>query len=240
MAVDKVLIDVQNLSFSYDNSHPVIKDANFSISAGEIVAITGLSGSGKTTLGYILKGLIPHSIKGQLQGAVHVAGFDVFHTKPAILARYVGMVFQDLNAQLFSATVLEEIRFGLRNLKLDLAMADEALINLQIEDLQDQIPMNLSAGQKQRVVLASVIASRPKVLILDEPSAHLDAPSKRRLLHWLQQLNKESGITILLIDQDPWLAGELCQSVLLLDDKHIFRVPKDRVLSRSQNWSWIF
>jgi energy-coupling factor transport system ATP-binding protein len=232
------IISVKSLIFSYPGKAPVIKNATFEISPGEIVAITGLSGSGKTTLAYILKGLIPHSIRGEFSGDVIVANYPVKTTKISTLAAHVGMVFQDLNSQLFSATVIEEIRFGLRNMHLDLAWADEALQHLQIEHLRDHNPLNLSAGQKQRVILASVIATKPKILILDEPSAHLDAPSKVILRDWLRQLNQERGITIILIDQDPWMVGELCSRALLIDGHTVSPVSMDRVLTKEPTWRW--
>lgn len=234
------IIDVQHLSFSYDSHEEILHNCDFNLSHGEIMGIVGKSGSGKTTLAYILKGLIPHSITGTLSGSVTIMGLDLKKTKVHELARHVGMVFQDLNAQLFNATVLEEVRFSLRNLNLDLALADDAIRSLQLDSLRNALPMNLSAGQKQRVIIASVIAAQPKILILDEPSAHLDAPSKRILRDWLLKLNRDKGMTILLIDQDPWMMGEVCQHYLLLENKTVTRVDKAVVLETSPGWKWKF
>jgi energy-coupling factor transport system ATP-binding protein len=234
------IIKVSNLSFGYTSQHLIIKDSSFEINKGEIVAISGPSGIGKTTLAYILKGLIPHSIKGVLSGDIVVAGQNLYKTNIAQLARYVGMVFQDLNTQLFSATVLEEIQFGLRNMHLDLSLADDALERLSLTDLKGQIPMNLSAGQKQRVVIASVIAPLPQILILDEPSAHLDPPAKILLIKWLKELNSELNTTILVIDQDPNFIGDLCTSALLIKENRIIRVAKEDVLTQQMGWSWTY
>lgn len=234
------IVKVDHLSFGYTAQKLILNDSSFSIKKGEIIAIAGPSGVGKTTLAFILKGLIPHSIKGVLAGDVTIAGQNVYKTKIATLARYVGMVFQDLNTQLFSATVLEEIQFGLRNMHLDLSLADDALERLSLQDLKEQIPMNLSAGQKQRVVIASVIAPLPQILILDEPSAHLDPPAKLLLIKWLKELNSELNTTILVIDQDPNFIGELCNTTLLIKDKHIIRVEKKDVLAQKMGWSWTY
>jgi len=234
------IVVVNNLSFGYTAQKPILKNCSFSIKKGEIIAIAGPSGVGKTTLAYILKGLIPHSIKGVLTGDITIAGQNLYKTKIATLARHVGMVFQDLNTQLFGATVLEEIQFGLRNMHLDLSLADDALARLSIQDLKDEIPMNLSAGQKQRVIIASVIAPLPEILILDEPSAHLDPPAKLLLIEWLKELNRELNTTILVIDQNANFIGELCNSALLIKENNISRVEKKDFLAQKMGWGWTY
>ncbi len=185
------------------------------------------SGTGKTTLGYILKGLIPHAIKGTLKGNVIVAGLDLQKASLVTTAKSIGMVFQDLNAQLFNLTVQEEIEFGLRNLRLPLEWAKEAMNLLSLEELAQRNPLNLSAGQKQRVILASIIAIHPRVLILDEPSAHLDHQSRVQLKNWLLQLQTDQQMTIILIEQDPWLVGKLCQRYFFLKDAMLQEVMKE-------------
>ena len=232
------IIQIENLYFAYKKQDWIFKDVSFSIQPGEIVALTGLSGIGKTTLGFILKGLIPHTIKGNLQGNIQVAGLDVKKTKIAKLAKSVGMVFQDLNSQLFSTSVQEEVEFGLRNLKLNLEWGQEAMEFLGITNIRDRMPMNLSAGQKQRVILASIIATHPKVLILDEPSAHLDQKSKIGLKKLLEKLNKDYGTTILIIEQDPWIIGLICQSIFHVENRTIRRIEKNQLLEKKPQWSW--
>ncbi|UYP44917.1 putative ABC transporter ATP-binding protein [Candidatus Lokiarchaeum ossiferum] len=232
------IIQVKDLSFAYKKENWILKDVSFSIQPGEIVAIAGQSGIGKTTMGFILKGLIPHTIKGKLKGSIQVAGWDVKKTKIVKLAKAIGMVFQDLNSQLFSTSVQEEVEFGLRNLKLNLEWGLEAMEFLGIANLRERMPMNLSAGQKQRVILAAIIATHPKVLILDEPSAHLDKISKIGLKNLLMKLNHEYGTTILIIEQDPWILGEMCQSILHVEDCTIRRTDKNRLLEKKPQWSW--
>ena len=141
------IICVEGLNFAYQKEKWVFRDVNFTISAGIIVGFVGSSGSGKTTLAHILKGLIPQSIKGFISGKVIVDGKEALKTTINDMAKTVGMVFQDLNAQLFNNTVQEEIEFGLHNLKIDLSNATKAMEMLDILDLAHEIPMNLSAGQ---------------------------------------------------------------------------------------------
>lgn len=233
------IIEFRNVSFSYEPNSMVYQNISFSIQKGEILGIVGYSGIGKTTLAYLMKGIIPHAIKGShYSGEVMVDGQNVKKTKLSKLARSVGMVFQDLNAQLFSNTVLDEVKFGLYNLKMNPDLAEEALKELNIHDLKDRIPMNLSAGQKQRVILASIIALQPKILILDEPSIHLDYRNKIALRNWLQKLNSHQETTILIASNDPWLIGQLSSEILYINDKKVVRVPKTALMSKQEQWMW--
>ena len=232
------IIKVKNLSFAYKKDRWVFRDSSFKILPGEIVGIVGKSGIGKTTLGYILKGLIPHSIRGYLNGEIQVAGYNVRKSKIALLAKDVGMVFQNLNSQLFSSTVREEIEFGLRNLKLDLTWAGGVMKDLGITHLEKAVPINLSAGEKQRVILASIIATRPKVLILDEPTVHLDCEAKQGLISLLRDINHKFHITILVIEQDPEILGELCHDLLKVTNYQLQRVKKFEILEKQPQWRW--
>ena len=232
------IIEIENLSFAYKSDNWIIKDANFTVNEGEILGIAGPSGIGKTTLSYIFKGIIPHSIRGKLEGTIILNGLNIKKLSISKIARSVGMVFQNLNAQLFSNTVKEEIEFGLKNLKMDPSLAIQAMKKLKIEDLSDKSPMNLSAGQKQRVILASIMALKPKILILDEPSVYLDPPNKIRLKEWLIEQNQEFQTTILIASNDPWLIGELCDEILFFKNKSIKKIHKSEVMIEKTSWRW--
>ncbi len=234
------IIEIENLSFAYKSDNWIIKDANFTVNKGEILGIAGPSGIGKTTLSYILKGIIPRSIRGKLEGLITINGLNIEKLSISKIARSVGMVFQNLNAQLFSNTVKEEIEFGLKNLKMDSFLAIQAMKKLKIEDLSDKSPMNLSAGQKQCVILASIMALKPKILILDEPSVYLDPPNKKRLKEWLIQQNQDFQTTILIASNDPWLIGELCNEILFFKNKTIEKIHKSEVMMEKTNWRWSY
>ena len=234
------IVRVRNLTFGYEKKEPILKNVNFEIQTGEMVAIAGESGCGKTTLCYILKGLIPNEVKGYFKGDVSVARMEPRKVKISKLARKVGMVFQDLNAQLFSNTVQEEVQFGLRNLGMKSERALPALKRLGVGHLANKIPMNLSAGQKQRVILASIIALEPEILILDEPSIHLDPKSKRQLKNWLAEMNTVHNTTVLIASNDPYLIGELCPTVLYVKDGTIVPTEKMKIMEKRPAWRWMY
>lgn len=234
------IITLKNISFGYTKDTLIYENVNIEINSGEILGIVGKSGIGKTTLAYLLKGIIPHSIRGYLSGEIVVDGMKTTKTKLAHLSHSIGMVFQDLNAQLFNNTVLEEVQFGLKNFKLDPHLAFEALSQLNILELKDKIPMNLSAGQKQRVILASVLALQPKILILDEPSIHLDYSNKLALKEWLIQIHQKTNMTILIASNDPWLIGQICSEILFIDDRTLQRKKKTDLMKKMPLWMWSF
>ncbi|QEE17499.1 energy-coupling factor ABC transporter ATP-binding protein [Promethearchaeum syntrophicum] len=234
------IIEIENLSFAYKNDCWIIKEANFTVNKGEILGIAGPSGIGKTTLCYILKGIIPHSIRGNLEGNITINGLNIKKLNISKIARSVGMVFQNLNAQLFSNTVKEEIEFGLKNLKMDHSLAIPAMKKFKIEDLSNKSPINLSAGQKQRVILASILALKPKILILDEPAVYLDPPNKIRLKEWLIEQNQKFDTTILIASNNPWLIGEICDEILFFRNKTIEKMHKSVVMKEETSWRWTY
>jgi energy-coupling factor transporter ATP-binding protein EcfA2 len=236
---NNAIIRVSNLSFGYNKHKLIFNDVSFSIQHKDVVGIIGDSGSGKSTLGMILKGLIPHYIKGYFTGDVFIDSFDTKKEKISQLAKTIGMVFQDPNSQLFSNTVRKEIEFSLHNLGLALNLADKALESLNITDLAEENPLNLSAGQKQRVILASIIAPKPKILILDEPTAHLDHKSRKMLIEWLKKLNEQENITLLIIEQDPVILGELAHNILRINNGTVSIHPKTQYLKKDNQWCWI-
>jgi len=199
------LIDVKNLTFSYSGGRTVLRDICFSVSPDQVFVIAGQSGSGKTTLCKILCGIIPHAVKGDISGEIKVLDIDPRETTLAQTALRAGMVFQDADSQIICTTVEDEIAFGLENLCLtpyDIRKrVDELLSEFGFDELRDVNPANLSGGQKKLLTIAAVLATSPRVLILDEPMSGLDAEG-RELVRTAIQSQKEQGRAVIVVEHD--------------------------------------
>lgn len=197
------IIHVENLSFRYYGSEQyALRDVNLVVRRGEFVVLAGRSGCGKTTLLRCLNGLIPNFYEGEMLGRVLVDGMDTRYTPTHILSQAAGMVFQNPDNQLFALSVEADIAFPLENLgfprEIILERINWALKALKIEDLRYRSPFELSGGQKQKVAIASVLAMKPKILLLDEPTSSLDPVSARNLIESIVELNKHEGLTIII------------------------------------------
>jgi energy-coupling factor transporter ATP-binding protein EcfA2 len=220
------IIDVKNLSYIYPNtSEPILSDINLIIEAGEMVLVTGPSGCGKTTLCRCLNGLIPHFYKGELEGEITVASLPITEHSISDLAQHVGFVFQDPENQLFALSVEKDVAFGLENLAIPRneirKNVDWALDLLSIRPLKDVAPFELSGGQQQRVAIASVIAMKPDIIILDEPTSYLDPLTAKNLFEIIRQLNQELGITILLVEHRLNLLCTYVNRIILMEQGRI-------------------
>ena len=201
------LIKFDNVSFSYqttdekDNpvSIPVLKDFNLSIEQGSFVAILGHNGSGKSTVAKLTNGILFAD-----SGTVNVNG-KVAKNDDSIydIRRDAGMVFQNPDNQIVSSIVEEDVAFGVENLGVPAdecrKRVDEALKTVGMYEYRLKTPSKLSGGQKQRVAVAGIIAMKPKCIILDEPTAMLDPNGRKEVIDTVMKLNKEEGITIVLI-----------------------------------------
>ena len=174
------IIQIENLHYQYPplpgiESQWVLRGVDLSVHAGEFLSIVGATASGKTTVCLTINGNVPQSTGGTIRGQVRVEGIEVRRTPLPELAKLVGMVFQNPEAQLFNLLVEEEIAFGLESLGVPSAemreRVDWALGIVGMQGMGSRSPFELSGGQKQRVAIAAVLAMTPKVLVLDEPTS---------------------------------------------------------------------
>ncbi|SHK46349.1 energy-coupling factor ABC transporter ATP-binding protein [Desulforamulus aeronauticus] len=224
------VIKIDGLSFGYEFGDSVLKDIYLEISPGEMVALVGQNGAGKTTLVKHLIGLLRPPA-----GKVRVADLDVANTRVSKLSRQVGYVFQNPDHQIFHDTVQAEVAFGLNNLGLPREEVEPrvtaALSDVGLEHLANENPQRLSRGQRQRVALASVLALRTPVIVLDEPTTGQDYQERKQIMALVEQLNK-AGHTIVFITHDMSLVAHyasrvvvLCQGQIILDGdtREVFR-----------------
>ncbi len=214
----QAIVEIKNLSYSYlGTSQPILSNINLEISQGEFILITGPTGSGKSTLCRAITGLIPNFHKGDFSGEVRVFGRSTSEQK---IAGKVGLVFQNPEDQILTMEVESEIAFGPENLGLRreeiAARVSEALSQLEIEHLRDKSPHDLSSGELQKVAIASILAMKPEVVILDEPTSDLDPESAINLLEILASLNR-SGKTIILIEHRLENALRLADRIIVLE-----------------------
>jgi energy-coupling factor transporter ATP-binding protein EcfA2 len=208
---------VDRLSFAYPDAPPALQDVSFELHPGEVVALLGPSGSGKSTLVRALAGLVPHFHGGRFAGRVEVAGRDTRLVRPAELTGTVATVFQDPEDQVVMTRVRNEVAFGLENVGVASgaiwARAGDALAAVGARHLEERRTMELSGGELQRVCLASALALRPELLMLDEPTSQLDPAGAERFLAAVASL----GAAIVLSEQRIGRALALADRVLFLE-----------------------
>ena len=205
---------IQELAFAYPDGNQALFGVNLRIERGERVALLGPNGAGKTTLVMHMNGIHPAE-----HGKVSVAGEVIDTTNKDLLRRIrgkVGVVFQDPDDQLFMPTVGEDVAFGpynmgIRGAELDKAV-DEALTMVHMSEFKDRPPHHLSFGQRRRVAVATVLAMKPEILVLDEPSSNLDPAGRRELAEILRSLD----VTIVMVTHDLPYAFELCERSVIL------------------------
>ncbi|MDK1476026.1 ABC transporter ATP-binding protein [Streptomyces sp. 549] len=206
-------MDVTGLAYAYPDGHQALFGVDLTVPRGQRVALLGPNGAGKTTLVLHLNGILTAGA-----GRVAVAGLPVERAHLAEIRRRVGIVFQDPDDQLFMPTVREDVAFGpaaagLRGAELD-ARVTEALEQVGMAGHADRPPHHLSFGQRRRVAVATVLAMRPEILVLDEPSSNLDPASRRELADILRALD----LTVLMVTHDLPYALELCPRAVVLSD----------------------
>ncbi|MDR3345451.1 MAG: energy-coupling factor ABC transporter ATP-binding protein [Oscillospiraceae bacterium] len=215
------MVSFNNVTFRYnDAARNALTNLTLEIADGEFVGVTGSGGTGKSTLLYAMAGAVPHFLKGDFYGAVTVDGLDTIDTPPVELAKTVGLVMQDTDSQFVAVEVEDELRFGLDNFGVPRDEYEDRLSEAfrvcGISPLRNRIIRELSGGQKRKVAIASILALRPRLLLLDEPTGELDPPSKRQVFHTLTELNK-GGITVVVAEKNAALLREFCGRVITLE-----------------------
>jgi len=219
-------IEIRDLWFRYPLSEDwVLRGVDMEVGEGEFVAIMGPSGCGKSTLLYILAGIIPSMIKGEVKGSVKILGRDVLGLPPEEVVRNVGFAFQNPDAQLVMPSVLEEVVMGLENLGIPreevLARAWEVLRYVGLDGKASYSPRSLSAGERQILAIASVIALRPRILILDEPTSMLDHRGTARVLSLIERLKRDIGVTIIVVEHRIEWAVEVADRIAIMSGGRI-------------------
>ena len=234
------MIQIQDFSFTYKNGEsPALQEISLTVPDGGFLGIIGPAGAGKTTLARAVAGIIPHHYPGDFYGSVTVNGLDTVDSSIIDLSRLVGMVFQDVDSQIISPLVEDEMLYGLENFGVSREeipqRMEEALEKVGIADLRDRSVASLSGGQRQKVAIASIIALKPRILVLDEPTGELDPRSSRQIFSLLKELNEEQGITIILIEQKIMLLCEFARQLAVLSKGRIVRQGDTReVLSHAE------
>lgn len=207
-------LEVQAVTHNYGEGAPAVREVSLTIQSGEFLALLGKNGSGKTTLAKHLGGLLTPT-----QGRVLLRGQELNHVPLHQFAQEVSYVFQNPDHQLFADTVEAEVAFGPRNIGLDEAevrtRVGEALEAVGLQSLREQDPFLLGRGERQRLAVAALLALRPRMLILDEPTTGLDYPEQRQMMELLKRFHQE-GRTILIITHVPWVAAEYADRALLM------------------------
>jgi len=220
------IIEARDLTYTYPiGEKPAFRDVNLQINKGEFVIITGPSGCGKTTLCRCFNGLIPHFYGGKLEGDITVCGLNVREHPTYEIAQHVGMVFQNPENQLFALSVEKDVAFGLENLGVPREeirrRVDWALKITGIYDLRNRAPYELSGGQQQRVAIASVLAMNPEIIVLDEPTSFLDPLGAEQIFEVINRLNKDLGITIILVEHRLDLISKYASRIIVMRDGRI-------------------
>jgi len=215
-------ISARNLSFTYVGANtPSMENVSLSIEKGEFVILTGPSGCGKTTFCRCLNGLIPNFYSGEIRGDLLVDDINVNGKSTAELSKHVGFVFQNPENQLFSLSVERDVAFGLENLGIPREEALErvnwAMKSTGIENLREKAPYELSGGQQQRAAIAGVLAMKPSIIVLDEPTSFLDPRSAEDIVGVIAKLNQELQLTTLLVEHRLDIVSRYANRVIVMD-----------------------
>ena len=205
-------LEISNLTYEYPDGYKALNEISLDLEEGDSLGILGPNGAGKTTLILHLNGIL-----GEMDGSIKLNNLEFVEDNLAEIRKTVGVVFQDPDDQLFMPTVLEDVMFGPKNFgfseEASRENSEEALKMVGMNDYQEKAPHHLSFGQKRKVAIASVLASKPQLLVLDEPSSNLDPSSRRELIDILLSLE----ISIVLVTHDLPMALEICPKSIVVN-----------------------
>jgi energy-coupling factor transporter ATP-binding protein EcfA2 len=226
MPTNDASVRVEGLIYGYPGHAPVLHDIDLKVMKGEMFGIIGPIGAGKSTLCKALNGLVPHFYGGTYGGSVIVSGMDTMKHTVAELSLRVGLVFQEPTNQFsgVSTRVDEEVAFGMSMMGFDRqemsSRIADALKQVGLEGLEDRSPYELSGGQQQRLAIATVLAVRPEVIVMDEPTAQLDPVGKTEVLETMHALNKE-GYTIIVAEHEIEELATFADRIIALNEGRI-------------------
>ena len=227
----------EDFSYQYPKTGQGLDRVTLSVPQGSFTVVTGTNGSGKTTLCLAMTGLVPHFFGGAMSGRVMVEGYNTADRAVADTAANVGLVMEDYESQLVALTVFDEVAFALENAAVPAHLIRDrvlaALESVGLAGLEERELSALSGGQKQRLAVASVLVSRPAILVLDEPTSALDPEGAAELYELIARLNREQGITVVVSEHDLARALPHADSVVVMAAGRVALAgPLNEVLTR--------
>ena len=220
------VIKVENLTVQYlGEENNALDGVSLEIEKGEFVALLGAHGAGKTTLCHSLNGLVPNMISADMYGAIEVLGEIPPKIPVRQLATKVGSIFDNPEFQMSQLTVFEEVALGLQNLGVEKSTIEknisESLKLVGLEGFEDRSPFEISGGQQQRLAMASALAMKPEILILDEPTSNLDPIGKEEVFSVTRKLNQEEGMTVIIAEHEVEVIADFADKLVLLEEGRI-------------------
>lgn len=203
----ETILELKDVTYTYEGERlPVWEHLSCAFFKGKIHAISGPSGCGKSSVLYLIDGLIPHMYEGELTGKVFLGGEDITDTLPRYRCEKIGFVMQNPESQFCTFTVEEELAFGMENLGIPVDEMErrirEVLELVGMQGYEETELDNLSGGQKQKIAIASVLVTKPEILLLDEPTANLDPQSRRQIFDLILRVAKEEQITVIMVEHN--------------------------------------
>ncbi len=227
-AADDVAV-LEQVSYRYPTGTScVLRDVSLRIRRGEFLGLVGATGAGKSTLCMALNGIVPQFYGGRFWGRVLIDGVDTVEQPIAQLAHHVGQVFEDPETQLIATSVENEVAFALENLRVPRdemrLRISEVLELVRLSHVRKKAPQDLSGGQKQRLAIAAAIATRPKLLVLDEPTSQLDPVGAFEIFATVRELNRKLGMTVVLVSHAAEELAECADRIALLAEGQLLTV----------------